>query len=135
MIILGFMFLIIGLLVISASYALYAYATVSTYDPKLFDLSITSWVVIPGMILAIFLVVAVLSITKMQKGGRWQPFYALAFIIYVVPLALYYKNVPEPLKDFIVFSNFCFVVATICLFVGHKQVKKKLEEEGIKDIN
>lgn len=135
MIILGFMFLIIGLLVISATYALYAYATISTVEPELIDISITSWVVIPGIMLAIFLVVAIVSISKMQKGGRWQPFYAVAFIIYFVPLVLYYKNIPDPLKDFIVFSNFCFIIATICLFVGHKQVKKKLEKEGIKNIN
>ncbi|HLR14520.1 MAG TPA: hypothetical protein VK144_01755 [Bacillota bacterium] len=135
MIILGFMFLIIGLLVISGTYALYAYATVSTVDPYLFDISITSWVVIPGVLLAIFLVVAIVSIIKMQRGGRWQPFYILSLLIYFVPLALYYKNVPEPLKDFLAFSNLCFIIATICLFIGHAQVKKKLEKEGIKDIN
>lgn len=135
MIILGFMFLIIGLIVIAASYALYAYVTIDLINTELFDATITSWIIIPGILLVIFLVLAIISITKMQKGSKWQPLYIISMVVYFVSIIFYYTNIPDPLKDLIVFTNFCFIVATICVFIGHAQVKKKLAAEGKKNID
>jgi len=135
MIILGFMFLIIGLLIITASYGLYAYASYIDIHSGMFDATLTSWIIIPGVILILFLVLAIISIIMMQRGQKWQPMYIISMVIYFVAVVFYYPNIPDPLKDLIVFTNFCFIVATVCVFIGHAQVKKKLAQEGKKDVN
>ncbi len=135
MIILGFMFLIIGLLIITASYGLYAYASYDIVRSDIIDATLTSWIIIPGIILILFLILAIISIIMMQRGKKWQPVYIVAMVIYLVSVALYYPNIPEPLKDLIVFTYLCFIVATVCVFIGHAQVKKKLAQEGKKDVN
>lgn len=135
MIILGFMFLIIGLLIITASYGLYAYASYIDIHSGMFDATLTSWIIIPGVILILFLVLAIISIIMMQRGQKWQPMYIISMVIYFIAVVFYYPNIPDPLKDLIVFTNFCFIVATVCLFIGHAQVKKKLAQEGKKDVN
>lgn len=135
MIILGFMLLIIGLLVIPTSYALYAYATIDVIQSELFDATLTAWIIIPGILLVIFLILAITSIVMMQRGSKWQPIYIISMVMYFATIVIYYINIPEPLKDLIVFTNFCFIVATICLFIGHAKVKKQLAKEGKTNIN
>lgn len=135
MVILGFMFLIIGLFVISGAYGIYAYVIDDIIKTELYEASIAILVVIPGILLVAFLALTITSVIMMQRGKKWQLYYIIAMVFYFVVIIFYYTSTPEPLKDLIIFTNFCFIVSTISLFFGQARLKKKLAKEAEENVN
>lgn len=126
LIMLGFMLYIIGMLVLIGSSIIFAYVIADIAQAELYNISPMS-VVIPGILLLLFLIVSIISVTKLLQHKRWKEYYIGSMVFYFIGLAFYYTHIPEPLQDLIIFVNICFITTTLLFFLGFKRKEKTLQ--------
>lgn len=124
LILLGLMFLIVGILVLTGTYIIYAYVVVDLMNDPLYDASLMSMIV-PGALFLIFLIAIVTVIVKMLRDEKWRRLYIVSMAYFFIAISFFYGKMAEPLKDLILFVLFCFIFATILIFIGFKRMVKR----------
>lgn len=124
LILLGLMFLIIGMIVLTGTYIIYAFVVFDLMNDPLYDATILS-LIIPSALFFIFLVAIVTVIIKLLRDEEWRRLYIITMIYFFISISFYYIHMAQALKDLILFVIFCFIFALVLIFIGFKRMQKK----------